>query len=542
MRAAGLTVAIPTRDRWEILQRTLAALQAQTAVGFETIVVCDGDDQRPPAGVRATPSTRLLAQPRAGPGVARNLAAAASDRPLLLFLGDDMIPAPDLISRHLDRHALDPAPEAAVLGRVRWHPEVPDSRLMRWLEWSGAQFDYRRLDREALEGHGEAGFGRFYSCNVSIKRSLFMDAGGFDPEFPFDYEDLDLGWRLHQRGMRLIYEPRAIALHLHAHDWSSVRRRYESRARAERVMVAKHPWFSPWFYDRMHSHSAQPPVSRLWPALVELVPDRAGSLRERVQAKADRSYHQRLAPAFLTAWEGDRDLEELQAYLGDAYDHAKLAGHRHLVDAEANAVADEPRFYRTSELYLYDLTAFSMSGAKDPYRRQLQSLLAPGSSVLDYGCGIGSDGLRLLEAGYRVTFADFDSPSTRYLRWRLARRGLHAELHDLDAGVPDGFDAAYAFDVIEHVRDPFEFLAELERRARIVVVNLLEPVPGDTPLHRPLAVAAILAHATRRGLLRHRRYHGRSHLIAYRSARRPGPEAGLRSAAERWLGPHRQRD
>ena len=77
--------------------------------------------------------------------------------------------------------------------------------------------------------------------------------------------------------------------------------------------------------------------------------------------------------------------------------------------------------------------------------------MPPGSRLLDYGCGIGSDGLMLLEAGYRVEFADFDNPSTEYLRWRLEQRGFDAPVHDLDKDVPDGFDAAYAFDVIEHV-------------------------------------------------------------------------------------------
>lgn len=475
---------------------------------------------------------RVLRQEHGGPGVARNLAASASERPLILFLGDDMIPTPELVERHLARHERAPEAEAAVLGRVRWHPEVAGGRLERWLDWSGAQFDYRVLEREGGE---EAGFGRFYSCNVSVKRALFDATGGFDPDFVFDYEDLDLGWRLHEHGMRLLYEPGAVVLHLHRHDWASIERRYRSRARGERMMAAKHAWFSPWFHRQIAADAAAPPVSRAWPYLVDLIPEdgRAAPLRARArgEAKANRCYHQRLAPGFLSAWEGERDLEELREYLGDAYDQAKLVHHGRMVDEEAAGAADEARFYRTSEAYLYDLTVFAMSGTKDPYRRVLSSLVAPGASVLDYGCGIGSDGLRLLEAGYRVAFADFENPSTRYLRWRLERRGASAEVYDLDATVPGGFDAAYAFDVIEHVEDPFAFLAELERRAAIVLVNLLEPIPGDTTLHRALPIRAILAHATRRGLLRYRRY-GRSHLLAYRSERCGGRAAEARSVAE----------
>jgi SAM-dependent methyltransferase len=494
--------------------------------GFEVVIVCDGEDQRPPESIGEAPDVRVLRQPHAGPGAARNRAAQDSDRPWLLLLGDDMVAAPDLVERHLERHVRDPATTTAVLGHVNWHPEVARGRVMRWLEWSDAQFNYRQLRRELDAGHELAGFGRFYSCNVSISRELFLAAGGFDPDFQFDYEDLDFGWRLDQRGMRLVYEPAAVTYHLHRHDWESVVRRYESRARAERLMASKHPWFSPWFHDRISRAAEQPPTSPLWARVVDLIPQRAAAVRAPVERRADLWYHQQLAPRFISAWEAERELEDLRDYLGPAYEHDRLVRHTQLVDEEAATAPDEGSFYRSSEAYLYDLTAFAMSGTKDPYRQVVKELTPPGGSILDYGCGIGSDGLRLLADGYRVAFADFSNPSIAYLRWRLQRRGANAEVYDLDAEVPSGFDTAYAFDVIEHVDDPFAFLAELERRAAIVVVNLLEPVADDTPLHRTLPIAELLSHARELGLLHHHRYHGRSHLVAYRSAETRSSHSG----------------
>jgi hypothetical protein len=89
-------------------------------------------------------------------------------------------------------------------------------------------------------------------------------------------------------------------------------------------------------------------------------------------------------------------------------------------------------------------------------------------------------------------------------------------VHDIERHVPGGFDAAFAFDVIEHVDDPFAFLAELEQRAALVLVNLLEPSPAETHLHRPLPIAEIVRYAERRKLVHRSLHHGRSHLIAYR--------------------------
>ena len=220
-----------------------------------------------------------------------------------------------------------------------------------------------------------------------------------------------------------------------------------------------------------------------------------------------------------------REQAELEEYLGEDFELSRLRLYQLQLDEEFAGCGDEQRFYRTSEGYLYNLTAFAMTGTKLPYLRELTRLVPTGARLLDYGCGTGSDGLLLLEAGYRVEFAEFDNPSSRYLRWRLARRGLEAPIHDLDRGVPGGFDAAYAFDVIEHVPDPSAFLAEMEQRARLVVVNLLESQPEDREqaVHHELPIGAICRRAIGRGLRTYQILHGRSHLLAYDAGRASAP-------------------
>jgi GT2 family glycosyltransferase len=297
MVAADLSVIIPTRNRGQKLRLTLEALAKQTESGFETIVVLDGIDQPAPEFA----AVHVLDQAQAGPGVARNRGVAASNRPLVLFLNDDMVPRPDLVARHMSQHRRHGSSRVAVLGRVVWHTSVPRDRLHGWLGWSGALFDFPT--GEGLGGD-DAGWTRFYSCNVSMRRELFVDTGGFDPDFRFDYEDLDLGYRLGQRGMRLLYEPQAVTEHLHTYDWPAVIRRYQSRASAERLMMAKHDWFAPWFYNQLSAAQSQRSVSRLWALAAQRVPDRPARLQLEVRRRADRYYRQRLAPAFLAAWAG----------------------------------------------------------------------------------------------------------------------------------------------------------------------------------------------------------------------------------------------
>ena len=180
-----------------------------------------------------------------------------------------------------------------------WHPNVPRDRLHRWLDWSGALFEYRMLEEQQER---DALWSRFYSCNVSLKREFFVASGGFDPDFVFDYEDLDLGWRLGQRGMRLLYARQAVVEHLHPYGWPAVERRYRSRAAAERLMMAKHGWFKPWFHGQMQEALNQPRASSLWARAVDWTPARPARLRRAVERRADRHYRQRLAPVFLEAW------------------------------------------------------------------------------------------------------------------------------------------------------------------------------------------------------------------------------------------------
>lgn len=232
----------------------------------------------------------------------------------------------------------------------------------------------------------------------------------------------------------------------------------------------------------------------------------------------------------LVAFDPSREAEELRAYLGERYDHSALQQYQRTLDDEWASCGDEQAFYRSSHGYLYNLTAFAMTGTKLPYLRELTERVPPGSRVLDYGCGIGSDGLMLLEAGYRVEFADFDNPSTAYLRWRLERRGLGAPVHDLDDHVPGGFDAAFAFDVLEHVGDPWAFLREMEERAALVEVNVLEHHAHEQGLHHEVRVRDVLLHAAARRLEHYSVLHGTSHLVLYRPRRSSGP-ARLRNLA-----------
>jgi SAM-dependent methyltransferase len=97
-------------------------------------------------------------------------------------------------------------------------------------------------------------------------------------------------------------------------------------------------------------------------------------------------------------------------------------------------------------------------------------------AVLEYGCGVGTDALRLAAAGYRVTLADLPTPMFEFARQRFKRRGLAASFVDLGTSPTPGFDAPFdalfLIQVLQHMDDPratVRRLAALVREGGLLV-------------------------------------------------------------------------
>src|SRR5687767_4313771 len=117
---ADVTVVIPTRDRWDVLSRTLAGLERQELddVEAQVVVVDNGSRERPDL-----PGVRVVGEPVPGAAAARNRGIAEARGRIVLLIGDDCIPADTgLVRGHVESHA-DGVPRA-VTGRIEWDPAV----------------------------------------------------------------------------------------------------------------------------------------------------------------------------------------------------------------------------------------------------------------------------------------------------------------------------------------------------------------------------------------------------------------------------------
>jgi glycosyltransferase involved in cell wall biosynthesis len=213
----SLSIIIPTFNREEVLAKALEAYLAQSSPQLihELLVVDDGSTDNTEAmvkefGRRALFPVRYFRQSNQGPATARNLGIREATSNLVLFSDSDIIPERDLVAQHLEWHKKNPQIEAAVLGYVTWAPEIRATPFMRWYGEDGALFRYRSLRGRT----GEVGCHFFYTCNLSLTTEFLRTSGQFDEDFKgAGYEDLELGYRLHKSGMKLLYNSAAIGYH-----------------------------------------------------------------------------------------------------------------------------------------------------------------------------------------------------------------------------------------------------------------------------------------------------------------------------------------
>ncbi|MFI4883269.1 MAG: glycosyltransferase family 2 protein [Phycisphaerales bacterium JB064] len=182
----------------------------------ELSIVVGVDGHGAPAGLErfaGEPSVTIVTGERGGPGPARNRALAVGDEELVLFLNDDVEPAPDLIERHRAAHA-DGAPKL-VLGAAPFAITQPDRVLDRMTRETSLLFFYNTMD--AHEPMRDWGFRHAWTLNLSLPRAI---CAPFDSGLAFPmFDDLEWAYRVcTAHAAPLVYRPEAIVTHHHRYE------------------------------------------------------------------------------------------------------------------------------------------------------------------------------------------------------------------------------------------------------------------------------------------------------------------------------------
>jgi glycosyltransferase involved in cell wall biosynthesis len=273
----GLRISciICTYNRVGLLDRVLQGLLAQTLprTEFEVVLVDDGSTEDVGSLVnryRKMLPINYIRQENSGLGAARNTGVATSRAPILLFMDDDDVPAPSLLAEHLHTHETQPEARVAVLGHTNLHPEIANRPLMQFVTDVGCYlFSYGRIANGAI-----LDYTWFWGGRSSCKRCFLPAVQPFNPLFRFGCEDIELGYRLSLRGLRVVYNQSAVTTMLRAFTVDEFCRRSESQGRSN------------WLFSRLH---AAPEVA-VW-AHVEDAERRWRALRPKYQELIQAARH-----------------------------------------------------------------------------------------------------------------------------------------------------------------------------------------------------------------------------------------------------------
>ncbi len=206
-----ISVVIPTYNRQPILEKCLRALEIQqlsassVVDGYEVVLVDDGSTDGTLDWLAAHkdefPHVRWFEQDHAGPAAARNLGVEQAQGDIIIFIDSDLVVLDNFLQAHAD---------ALMQGKEK----LGSDRFFTY----GAVINTCNFENPTAEPYKITDFSAafFATGNVAIPKHWLDKAGLFDTGFQlYGWEDLELGVRLKNLGLKLIKCPAAVGYHWH---------------------------------------------------------------------------------------------------------------------------------------------------------------------------------------------------------------------------------------------------------------------------------------------------------------------------------------
>ena len=223
-----ISVVIPAYNAQETLGNCLDALERQTMPReeYEIIVVNDGSSD----GTREATIGRnvvLISQPNRGAAAARNAGAHRARGGIILFTDADCVPEPNWIEA-----MISPFADQDVVGASGWVCTHQKGLVPRFIQ---LEYDarYVNIAKHRYIDHINTATGAY-------RRESFLENRGF-LENLLGAEDVELSFRLANRGHKMVSAPEAIVYHQHPESVLEYARRKYHYGYWRTLVYRKHP-------------------------------------------------------------------------------------------------------------------------------------------------------------------------------------------------------------------------------------------------------------------------------------------------------------
>jgi glycosyltransferase involved in cell wall biosynthesis len=197
-----IAVIIPVYNSSAMLSETLRAIRGGERVPDEIIVVDDGSIDDSGAVATSFGATVIALSANFGPATCRNHAALRARSDVLVFLDADTCVHGDTLKRMESHLELD-SELGAVIGSYDDEPRDP-----------GLCSQFRNLAHCYVHHSSKRAALTFWSGCGAVRRNLFLEVDGFDQRYRRpSIEDIELGYRLSDRGIRILLDPAICVTH-----------------------------------------------------------------------------------------------------------------------------------------------------------------------------------------------------------------------------------------------------------------------------------------------------------------------------------------
>ena len=223
------SVAVCSYNGASTIRDTLEALQHLDYPDYEVIVVDDGSTNGVAAIAEEYNVRVIIHSQNQGLSSARNTALAAATGEIVAYIDDDAYPDPHWLT-YL----------AATFLKEDWAgvggPNIPptdDGFVADCVANApGGPIHVLLSDREAEHIPG---------CNMAFWKTKLQNIGGFDPRFRAAGDDVDICWRLQERGWKIGFNPSAVVWHHRRNSVKVYWKQQEGYGKAEALLEQKWP-------------------------------------------------------------------------------------------------------------------------------------------------------------------------------------------------------------------------------------------------------------------------------------------------------------
>src|SRR5437763_12315823 len=224
----SISVVVCAHHAAETLEECLTHACALDYPRLEVIVVDDGSTDAT-AGIAARHQVRLATIDHAGLATARNEGLRLATGDLVAYLDADAYPPPEwpyYLALGMD------APDVAGVGGPNVPPPDDPPAAHRVAHSPGGPLHVLLSDDRAEHVPG---------CNMAFWRDVLVEVGGFDPIFTSAGDDVDVCWRVLDRGWEIAFHPAALVWHHRRPGLRAYLRQQRGYGRSEALVEVRHP-------------------------------------------------------------------------------------------------------------------------------------------------------------------------------------------------------------------------------------------------------------------------------------------------------------